>query len=348
MNYNLEIQKILLDVDKLSEYEDKVKLLKQAIQIADANNDQDWGFDLRLNLIDYEGLTGCSQESFPAFTWLLHMCDTESDLFDEKEILEKYKWMIHASFDYLAISKAQIKQILDDYVQRLINNGYSRRSYYDMEVGWSLFIGDVKRAGEYLQYRNTEPFDEMSSDTEILTDICVELLGGNFDKAIALASEFVAQRPNEKGPTCCILVYYLGLANDARADKYFKEADEQLSKVDKYPYMLFDISQLMYYLARNDKEKAWEYFEKYAHWEIMANDYFKFDFSLSVLPLLETDETQNLALSPKFPFYQESGVYDIKDLYPYYSERVSTLGTKFDERNGNNYFQKQIERYLQN
>lgn len=346
MNYNLEIQKILLDVDKLSEFDDKIVLLKQAIQLADANNDKDWGFDLRLNLIDYEGLTAHFQESFPAFAWILNTCDTDPELFEDKEVLEKYKWMIHASFDYLGISREQIKKILDDYLQRLINNGYSRRSYYDLEVSWSLFTGDVQRAREYLQYRDTEPVDAMTPGSEAITDICVESLDGNFDKAITIANEFVAQKPDEKGPAHCILVYYLGLAKDERASLYFEQAEDQLSKVNKYPYMLFDISQLMYYLTKRDKEKAWAYFEKYAHWQIGANDYYQFDYSLALLPLLEGDGTKALSLNPKFPYYQESGIYNIKDLYEYYSEKVNTLSLKFDERNGNDYFQRQVKRHL--
>lgn len=346
MNYNLEIQKSLLELEKQSAIEDKIRLLKPAIQLADANNDLDWGYDLRLRLVHYEGLTANTLDSFPAFAWLLDTSRSEPDLCNSLDLLYKYKWMVHASFDHLGISLKQIKDILFDYLQRSIDYGYSRRSYYDMEISWSLFTGDSNRAKKFLEYRNTEPVDSLTSHTEKMTDICVYLLDGDIEKAISVSNEFLVQNPEEKGPTYCMLVYYATMNGDSRVEDFFREADEQLSKVDKYPYMLFDISQLMYYLAKNNQEKAWEYFEKYAHWELDANDYYSFDFSLSIIPLLKDGGNRTLQLSPRFPFYSEEGVYDVNKLYRHYMKKVETFAPRFDERNGNNYFTMQIENYL--
>lgn len=346
MNYNLEIQKALLELDKQPAIEDKISLLKPAILLADANNDLDWGYDLRLQLLHYEGLTANTQDSFPAFAWLLDISDTQPDLCNALDLLYKYKWMIHASFDHLGISLKQIKDILFDYLQRSIDYGYSRRSYYDMEVSWSLFTGDAARANKFIEYRNTESIDSLTSGNEQMTDMCVHLLEGNIEKALSISKEFLVQNPDEKGPTYCMLVYYAAINNDSRVTQFLEIAEQELSRVDKYPYMLFDISQLMYYMAKNDQDKAWTYFEKYAHWELNANDYYSFDFALSIIPLLRSGGERALKLSPNFPFYRADGIYDISTLYDYYINKVEIYAPKFDERNGNNYFAKQIENYL--
>ena len=345
MNYNFEIQKVLLKLDQTSYFEDKIILLKQAIQIADANNDLDWGFDLRLDIIHWEGFLARSTESFPAFAWLLNVYDTQPDLFDEKEVLKRYKWMVHATFDYLSISADQLRKILEDYSSRLARNGFSQQSYYEIEVSWSLFIGDVQRARHYLDCRNKETFDNMCSD-EAITDICVELLDRNIEKGITMAKELVSRKPEEKAPIYCMLVYYLNLAKDSRAEDYFKKVELLLSDVEKYPYMIFDISQLMYYLSKNNEKKAWQFLEQYSEWEIGANEYYSFDFSLSIMPLLLEDKEINLQLSSKLPFYKEEGCYSTRELYEYYSEKINVLGCKFDERNGNTYFREQIDKHI--
>lgn len=346
MNYNLEIQKILLKIDQQSQIEDKITLLKQAISLADANNDLDWGYDLRLEILHWEGFLGKSTESIIAFTWLLNICDSEPDQFEYKEILKRYKWMIFASFDYLLISKEQLDMMMKDYSNRLAQNGYSARSYYEIEANWSLFTGDVSRARKYLAFRDLETFDEMCIDDEMITDICVELLDGNIDKGIAFANEFLGQKPDQKGTTYSLIVYYLALNKDRRVSDYFEQTEQLLSNVNKYPYMIFDISQLMYYLSKNEKEKAWKYYELYAHWEVDVNEYYSFDFSLSVLPLFSSEETKTLNLSSKLPFFNEKGIYNTSDLYKYYVEKVNNLGSKFDQRNGNTYFREQITKHL--
>jgi len=93
MNYNLEIQKVLLKLKDLKSFEDKIMALKEAIQVADQHNDIDWGFDLRLDLIRQERNTSRCNESFPAFAWILHTSDANEDYFDESEFLWEYKWI---------------------------------------------------------------------------------------------------------------------------------------------------------------------------------------------------------------------------------------------------------------
>jgi len=52
--YTLKIQKLRNQVARVDNTLEKVNLLTQAIRIADENQDIEWGYDLRLDLISEE------------------------------------------------------------------------------------------------------------------------------------------------------------------------------------------------------------------------------------------------------------------------------------------------------
>lgn len=349
MNYNLEIQKILLHIERLANPEDKISEIKRAITIADANNDIDWGYDLRSVLIHTEGLLINRDESFPAFTWILNTADAHPGLFDEQEILAEYLWMASIAFCNASISKEQIGFITDDFRRRLNIAGLSDRPYYELMIDWYLFIGDADKARENLILRDKEPFDEMVSENGQMTAICVELLNGNLEKGIAMSNEFATANQHNPSNIFSIynqLIYYLNNARDKRAAGFFDKVYELFSEKEKYPYLLFDLTLMMYYMSWNEKEKAWACFENYAGWEVGANDYSSFDFSLAVLPLLKDGGKRKLHLSQHLPYYNPDNMYDCKDLYNYYYTKAMDLGKKFDIRDGNSYFSDQIKRHL--
>jgi len=350
MNYNFEIQKILLSIEKLSNAEDKISLLKQAVNIADSNNDIDWGFDLRNLIIRNEGLLIKRDESFPAFTWILNSHDKNSGVFEDEDVLYNYMWMISIVFCNASVNKIQIDNIMSDYKDRLGKGGYSLRTYYELLIDWYLFVGESNKAQEHIKLRDKTPIDNLSSEAEVLTDACVALLDGNLDKGIALSQEYINRDPENQNNifnTYNQLIYYLNKARDKRAKSYFNKSEAIFSKLPKSSYLLFEVSLMMYYMSRNEQEKAWIYFESYAEWEIGANDYSSFDFSLAVLPLFCNDEVKILNMNIKLPYYKEDNIYKTSDLHNYYYNKAVTLAHKFDLRNGNSYFTDQIQWHLQ-
>lgn len=350
MNYNFEIQKILLTVDKLSNVEDKIRELKQAVNIADVNNDVEWGYDLRNLIIRNEGMLIGRKESFPAFAWILNASDNNPDLFDENEILLDYTWMASIAFCDSSVSKQQIDYILNDYKNRLQKTGFSNRTYYELLVDWYLFVGDGANARNSAELRDKEPLDELFHGTESMTDICVELLNGNLDKGISMSQDYVSRNTGNKNNIFNVynqLIYYLNKARDKRTSIFFEKSDAIFSELEKSPYLLFELCLMMYYMSRYEQEKAWLYFEQYAEWEIAANDYSSFDFSLSILPLFKKEEIRELKFSPKIPFFRQDNKYNTRELYNYYYNKANDLAQKFDCRNENNYFSDQIKWHLE-
>jgi hypothetical protein len=348
MNHNLEIQKLLLKVESSKHPEDKLNLMKQAIQIADANNDLDWGFDLRIDLIAYEKDTSHCVESFPAFAWLLNTYDSNPDMFNEDDFLWEYKWMAGSARRNADISRDQVEAIMSDLKERMKRNGYSDRAYYSIMIYWLLFLGEIEEAEKYLKLRDETPRDRMSHcpACELDTTVEFELIKGNFDQAIVEAHDLITKKLTcHVMPlvTFCNLTYYLAKANDPRADEYFIKAEEEVLGVQENDTSLISsISDLIYYLTKNNKEKAWEYFQKYADWEVGAEDSVSFDFSVNVLPLLKEGGQKQLNLSTKLPYYREDNTYNIEELFTYYYNKAKGLAERFDKRNGTNRFMQDL------
>ena len=349
MNHNLEIQKILLKIESLSHPEDKINLLKQAIQIADANNDLDWGFDLRLDLISQEKDTSHCTESFPAFTWILSAYDTNPELFNEDDFLWEYKWMAAAARRNVNISREQVESIMADLKMRMERNGYTPRGYYSVMIYWNLFIGDMLEANKFLELRDSTPRDRMSHcpACELDTKVEIELIEGLFDKAITTANDLITKKLTcgvMPLATFCNLTYYLSKAGDARASEFFAKAEEEIAEAQENDSSLIaNISDLIFYLNKYDRNKAWEYFQKYAEWEIGAEDSISFDFSKNILTLLKEGGNKQLAMSEKLPYFDVDGNYNIAELYDFYFQKAKTLAQHFDTRNNTNAFAKMLE-----
>lgn len=351
MNYNLEIQKILIKVESIGNYDDKITLLKQAINIADANNDIDWGFDLRLDLIREETYTSHCTESFPAFVWILNVHDNNEGVFEESDFLWEYKWMATSSKRNVNISRDQIESIMEDLRQRMEKNGYTDRAYFTVCMYWHLFLGEVEKAKEYIKLRDETGRDRMShcKACELDASVEMELVDGEFDKAITLAHDLITKKitcGHMPFGTFCNLAYYLNKAGDERAAEYFVKAEEEMLEMENDTSLLSDIALLMNYLIDNNKERAWEYFEKYAGWEIGAEDSFSFDFTLPLIRLLKQEGVRELALDPKLPYFKADGIYNIGELYDFYYKKADVLANLFDKRNGNDYFRSRLNSVL--
>ena len=190
MDYNLHIQKLLIQVDAEKSPQNKVSLIKQAISLADLHNDIEWSFDLRIILFE-EFKMPKLEDMMPAFVWLLDAFDNNPELFDEEELLWIYDWIIYVSSKDYNISLEQLNAMLDDYKNRLLRCGYSVRTYYKSKIALGFVIEDFDMIHENLTLRNQSVNDDMSSNEfdDLSDDISYYLQTGNIDKAIELFPE---------------------------------------------------------------------------------------------------------------------------------------------------------------
>lgn len=88
MKYTLEIQKLLLQAqnDNLHPRE-KANLLREAIRIADENEDVQWAVEMRLDLIYELNLLSADAEEIAVFSKILDSYENHKDQINEDDIL---------------------------------------------------------------------------------------------------------------------------------------------------------------------------------------------------------------------------------------------------------------------
>jgi tetratricopeptide (TPR) repeat protein len=347
MDYALQIQKLLLQRNKVSSPDDKITLLKQAINLADVHNDVEWGVDLRLNLIRDEKDTSRCDESLPAFTWILEAYDRNPETFDEEDFLWEYKWMLGSVRRNSLISMEQIDSIAEDFKTRLLRNGYSLRPYYTVKAHMAFFLGDLDDAKEYIDLRNKEVRDEMSNcrACELDDDVELELRLGNFEKALTVGNIMLTKKITcghmPFSCYCTCVEYFQKAGNMEKAYEYFQKAEADLAELDDTS-QVSEVGILIRFLTDYDKDKAWSFFEQHAHWNVNSEDYLDFLFSINVLPLFKGEGNKIININPSLSWYKEDNSYNLQEVYNYYYERAKDLADRFDQRNGNKYFNKQL------
>lgn len=352
MNYNLEIQKVLLKLEELKSFEDKVVALKEAIHIADQHNDLDWSFDLRLNLIRQERNTSRCVESFPAFAWILNASDTNEDYFDESEFLWEYKWMYCSAYRNAAIPMEQVISIGEDLKNRLEKNGFSKRAYYNVTTGLAMHLRDYKKAQELIDLADAELVDDMTNcpACELDTKVEVLLYQGLIDESLIKAQDLINKKLtcySMPFQTFCVFAYHLHEIGDERATLYFDKAIEEYNAHDQYDSSVgYSMGLLVNYMYQTNHPDTWSFFEKIADWEIDAEDLHRFNFAKHMLPLTKNGGTKELQLSSQLNYFKPEGVYDLTALFAYFKTTAYDLAHQFDQRNGNTNFVNELDAIL--
>lgn len=349
-SHNLQIQKLLIKADAVNSPYDRIKLIKKAINIADAHNDTEWGFDLRKQIIAAERSTSSCMEGLPAFTWILDTYEHHPELCDESTFMMEYKWMIQAARRNADVSMQQFESIVEDYKIRLQRNGFTLHSYYTAKAQMAFQQNRLDEAKLYLDMRKFEERDDLSHCVacEIHDLVEYELLTGNIDAAISIA------HPIFSGKERCVYVPFQTVCTalnildkygyDDSAETLFKIADALLNTMRQEYDMpnIGHIGQIIYFFTKRDKNRAWNIFEEYVEWSIDCEDYFNYQFSSGVLSLFKGSGTRDMNVSPRMPWHQPLELYKFSELYAYYWNQASTLAAKFDARNGGTNFTDEL------
>ena len=88
MKYTLEIQKLLLQAQNKNLHpREKANLLKEAIRIADENEDVEWATEMRLDLIYELNLLSADTEEIAVFSKILDDYENHKDVIKEDDLL---------------------------------------------------------------------------------------------------------------------------------------------------------------------------------------------------------------------------------------------------------------------
>lgn len=347
-SYEIRLINLQSGINKEFDLDKRISMLKRGITVADANSDLKWGTNLRLQLIGNERCKTKLTDSFPAFTWLLNVYETNSELINTEDILIIYKDLAMMSFRYADISLEQIWEIFDGFKVKLSNAGLGLRDYYEILACWYIFIGERQQARQCLINMQIEPLDQISSDLSKSIEVHICLLENKTDQAVSLTENHLRDNTLIEGEATSMffaLSYYLSKYKDERAKLYFDKMINAFNEIKNIPFSLYFLPSIFLYLALNNKELGWYYFEQYGGLETEGDDTHIFDVTVSLLPLFKGSETRQLNLSAKAPFYRADNTYNTEDIFRYYYNTGMQMAERFDQRYGGSHYKEQIEEF---
>lgn len=356
MRYTLEIQKLLLQVQNDSLHpREKANLLKEAIRIADENEDVEWATELRLELIYQLNLLSEDLEEIAVFSKILDDYENNKDVVDVYDLLWKYKWIWVCAFDVPEIPKEQVDAIGEDYKARILQNGYSLRSYYQCKAVMYIRMKRYEEAKECFDRMLDERVDDLTCEAcEINFMLDYYLETGRFEEAYSRAQPLISKQ------TTCFeanlraymkLAYYAQKAGKPEiAADMCAHAEEALVGREKDEYMLLYLGLFVAYYFMINPERGWEYAERCISWSLRTNQNKRYRFSCDMVEALkyESRPEVHLSLPAEFPLYHSDGVYSVDELRGYFYRQAEELADKYDDRNGNSGYTDRLKEIMAN
>lgn len=356
MRYTLEIQKRLLQTqnDNLHPRE-KANLLREAIRIADENEDVEWATEMRLDLIYELNLLSADTEEIAVFSKILDDYENHKDVIKEEDLLWKYKWIWSCTFDIPDIPMEQIMAVGEDYKTRITRNGYGLRTYYHRWSAEYIRMREYDKAKECIDKMLAEKVDDQSCEAcelNFMLDYYLET--GQFEEAYSRAQPLI-----NKQFTCyeanlrayLKLSYYAQKAGrpDLAADMCSR-AEEALAGREKDEYMLLYMGLFIAYNFMIKPERGWEYAERCIGWSLRTNMMKRYRFSCDMLEALKYENRPEvqLSLTEEFPLYRPDGVYSVESLRSYFYQQAEELACRYDARNGNNGYMDRLKEIMSN
>lgn len=349
--YTLKIQKLRNQVARVDNTLEKVNLLTQAIRIADENQDIEWGYDLRLDLISEEIDLAFSTESLPAFAWILQAYDENPELFNEEDFLWQYKWMMSELYDNPAVSREQIEAALRDFEQRLIRNGYGKRAIYNEELSDALAQKDLAAIELALKNVNASQRDDMSDceacemDAEVAAILWQQGYAPAVEKALPLIEgQFTCAHVPLR--TAVNLAYEGYKHGDVeQAHKMAELAEKEVFKKEKDSAILLSVIKLATYFSYTDLGKSKEWIERFLPWADGPENRSMFQLACYIgeaMKNFDPHESFVLELGNQHNLFQGKNSYTASELAVHYGKLASQLADRFDLRNGNSNFRNQV------
>ena len=341
--YSLQIQKLIVQKDLLDNPIDKIKLLQQAIQIADAHQDVEWAVELRWELIDQEISTVQRHFSLEALSWIIGIYEQDNALIDENDFLWLYIWVLHITMHDPDISATQRDTIVADFSKRFQRNGYSLQRLHEEYFLLYNYFGIQEKAQHYQNLIRQAPADDMARCTGCSQNMQVEycLNFGDVEKAKVEAHEILNRKlvcddcdlPDR---TLARMSTALTKQNKlAEAKPFFDQGMQELARKN-FPEDAFEWAiEFAYYLSKTNNAQAWEFIEThYPKYE--PHRFLRYQMAIMMLGILKNTPSEKIKVQfPDWvPFFQNTAVYDKAALETAYYQEAKAIGQKMATREG--------------
>ena len=194
-----QIDELLERADDLDHGTAQLALTEQAVALADAHRDEDYGYSARLELVSAGVFSGRTDLAMIAFSWVIAKHDADPQRFDGERLLWMYKWILDGVADYPTIPKAEIEALFADMKTRFEADGSTLHAYWGIRRNLSILSGDLDAALEANEKLQETERDHLSNCHACVQDESVEYYTFVGDDAAAVD----AAKPIFKGKLTC-------------------------------------------------------------------------------------------------------------------------------------------------
>lgn len=295
-----------------------------------------------------------AEKSLALLPQVLAQHDADPAIMDAYWVLWAQKVVTDCLADFPSIPRHKIMSCLEDLGERLQRHGYSPYTYHHLKGRLLASLGEPTEAAANVEQRNRHARDEISDCEACVVDSDVELYAvlRDDERAYRLAD------PILRGKLSCEAVpkaTYEVLMSAALRLKRWDEARDFHLKASrllwKDPADAHAAGIQMVFLARTEHaERGLKFLERYmpAYLETLSTlDKVSFESGahlvLARLQQRRTRSTVKLRLTPKAPFHQKDGSYDLQELAAWFHAQAQQRVATLDQRNGNDYFRRDWE-----
>lgn len=194
-----QIDELLEKAEELDHGLAQLALTEQAVQLADAHRDEDYGYSARMQLISAATFAGRADIAMVAFSWVLAKHDADPERFEEGQLLWMYKWVLEGVADYPSIPLSDIEKLFEDMKTRYEADGSTLHAYWGIRRSVAVSAGELTAALEANETLQDTDRDHLSNCHACVQDESVEFYTFIGDDAAAVE----AAKPIFKGKLTC-------------------------------------------------------------------------------------------------------------------------------------------------
>ena len=325
----------------------QIALLEEAVQIADAHNDVELGYEVRQYLINAATFGGSPDIALVAFAWCVARYDEDPESFDPETLYWEYKWIATAAPKFPTISRMQIEQLLDDMHQRYVAAGIGLHPFYQTRRDVRLFMGNIPAAQkdheQVLRHERNSLSDCIACEQDSAARLHLE--SGDFAQAVGAAKPIFEKRLIcAEVPHRTYAMFLLPLLENDAAElaKSYHRSGLRLIKVQ--PGFLEEAALHILFLTITDNLPAavrltQRYLPIYAASRCPA---WRFEFERVLVfvchRLAQVSPSLRLRWPHHFPLPEGLDPQDYHALAQHFRHQAHQLAQAFDARNANNYY----------
>ncbi|CAM4035549.1 hypothetical protein [Saccharibacillus endophyticus] len=343
-HFEAEFEDLMTEAYGLPNGAAKMALLERAAELADLAGNIEAGYEAREEIVEVGSFGGFPLKAIVAYSWQLGQYDRNPEAYEAHTLHWNYKWVIDDVPSFPDVPAQQIESLLEDLRRRYREYGVSDRTYWYYRFRISMYMGDLDKAGEYLNEFRKLKRDAMSdcSACELDEQVRYLLLTGQDEAAVKKAQPIVKGRqrcahvPHATLPFLLLPLHRLGRTEEA--DKLQPESYKLIR--DNLTFV-HEFGEHIGYLSIVDPQKALPLLERHlpqveGHEDPLNRMMFYWNAAALLQKLIRTGETFVLNLPPSSRFYDLADNHD--ELRHKLETEAFAIAQSLDTRNANTYY----------